>query len=150
MFRPFLAVLLGVALALAAAGAAAAEGQLDLAQYRGKVVYLDFWASWCVPCRKSFPWLNEMAKKYPNDLVVVGVNVDNERQAAMKFLEKYPASFPLVFDPHGKLASEYKLEGMPSAVLIDRNGGIAHRHVGFREEQKTHYEQVIIEIMGSK
>lgn len=150
MIRTFLVVMFGIALALSAALAPAAEVQLDLSQYKGKVVYIDFWASWCVPCRKSFPWLNEMAKKYPNDLVVVGVNVDNERQAAMKFLEKYPASFPLVFDPQGKLAAEYKLEGMPSVVLIDRNGRISHHHVGFREEQKAEYEHLITELIGNR
>ena len=83
MIRTFIAAMLGVALALSSAVAPAVEGQLDLGQYKGKVVYIDFWASWCVPCRKSFPWLKEMAKKYPNDLVVVGVNVDNDRSAAM-------------------------------------------------------------------
>lgn len=151
MIRMFLVAMLGFALMLSPVVApAAAEGQLDLARYKGKVVYIDFWASWCVPCRKSFPWLNELAKKYPDDLVVVGVNVDNERAAAMKFLEKYPASFPLVFDPQGKLAGEYKLEGMPSAVIVDRNGKIAHRHVGFREEKVAEYEQLVTGLMATK
>lgn len=150
MIRSLFAALFAAALALVPAFAPAAEGQLDLARYEGKVVYLDFWASWCVPCRKSFPWLNEMAKKYPNDLVVVGINVDNERAAAMKFLEKYPASFPLVFDPKGTLATQYKLEGMPSVVLLDRRGKEAHRHVGFREEKKADYEKTILQLINAK
>ena len=150
MVRSFLAAIFGFALLLSPVVAPAAEGQLDLSQYKGKVVYIDFWASWCVPCRKSFPWLNALAKKYPNDLVVVGVNVDNERAAAMKFLEKYPASFPLVFDPKGTLAAEYKLEGMPSAVVVDRSGRIAHHHVGFREEKIDEYEKILTGLMATK
>lgn len=139
-------------LALAAFGMAlpASAGSLDVTQYQGKVVYVDFWASWCVPCRKSFPWLNELAKKYPDDLVVVGVNVDHERSAAMKFLEKYPASFPLVYDPEGKIAAQYELQGMPSSVLIGRDGKIAKRHIGFREEKIADYEAVLRELIGKR
>lgn len=128
-----------------------ATGQpLDVSRYQGKVVYLDFWASWCVPCRKSFPWLNEMAAKYGDDLVVVGVNVDSARADAERFLQKYPASFPLVFDPQGTLAGGYKLEGMPSSVLLDRNGRVVHRHVGFREEQRADYEKIVSELISKK
>jgi cytochrome c biogenesis protein CcmG/thiol:disulfide interchange protein DsbE len=147
MIRQLFAALLA-AVTLASMPAAAME--LDVARYKGKVVYLDFWASWCVPCRKSFPWLNEMAAKYPQDLVVVGINVDNERAPAMKFLEKFPAHFPLVFDPQAKLAAEYQLEGMPSAVLLDRDGKVVYRHVGFREEKKADYEKLILDIAGKK
>lgn len=130
-------------LALPGLPAQAGEGSLDLSAYKGKVVYLDFWASWCVPCRKSFPWLNALAAKYPDRLVVVGINVDSERSAAMKFLEKFPANFPLVFDPEGRLAATWKLEGMPSAVILDTDGKVVHRHVGFREEKKDEYEQLL-------
>ena len=149
MFRSFAAMLLALAVLMPSLGSAMEAG-FDPGRYAGKVVYVDFWASWCVPCRKSFPWLNELAKKYPNDLVVVGINVDNERSAGMKFLEKYPASFPLVFDPQGKVAAEYKLEGMPSAVILDRSGKIVHRHVGFREEKIAEYEQTVKELIDRK
>lgn len=153
MFRFLLrSLLVATVLALSASpvAAGAATGELDVSKYGGKVVYVDFWASWCVPCRKSFPWLNELAAKYPNDLVVVGVNVDHERSAAMKFLEKYPAGFPLVFDPDGKVASAYKLEGMPSAVILGRDGKVAHSHVGFREEKIPEYEATLRSLMGKQ
>lgn len=147
--RKALAPLFALAFALfAALPAVATASELDVAQYRGKVVYLDFWASWCVPCRKSFPWLNELAKKYPDDLVVVGINVDHERSAANRFLEKYPAHFPLVFDPEGVLAKKYQLQGMPSSVWLDREGNIAERHIGFREESKANYETKLRKLMG--
>lgn len=147
--RKALAPLVALAFALLAVlPAAATASELDVAQYRGKVVYLDFWASWCVPCRKSFPWLNELAKKYPDDLVVVGINVDHERSAANRFLEKYPARFPLVFDPEGVLAKKYQLQGMPSSVWLDREGNIAERHIGFREESKASYETKLRKLMG--
>jgi cytochrome c biogenesis protein CcmG/thiol:disulfide interchange protein DsbE len=143
-------ILMATVLAMSAWSAAAAPpaGELDVSKYAGKVVYVDFWASWCVPCRKSFPWLNALVKKYPDDLVVVGVNVDHERAAAMKFLEKYHADFPLVFDPDGKVAAAYKLEGMPSAVILGRDGKIVHRHVGFRAEKIPEYEATLRSLIG--
>lgn len=73
---------------------------LDLTAYRGKVVYLDFWASWCTPCRRSFPWLDGLTRKYAGrDLVVIGVNVDQDRDLAEKFLDGTPASSPLFMTP---------------------------------------------------
>src|ERR1017187_3389601 len=92
---------------------------LDLNAYRGKVVYLDFWASWCIPCRRSFPWLDNLVRQFGKlDLVVIGVNVDQSHDLAEKFLSDTPAYFPIVYDPKGDLASAYKIVGMPSAVLI--------------------------------
>ena len=76
----------------------AADPVVDLEEYRGKVVMLDFWASWCVPCRRSFPWMNEMQARYGDDgLVIIGVNLDNERREADAFLVEYPADFTIVY-----------------------------------------------------
>ena len=146
---PALAATLITLLSLPAAAADSAAAALDglLAQHAGKVVYLDFWASWCVPCRKSFPWLNELAGKHPDDLVVIAINVDNERAAADRFLEKFPAGFPVVYDPEGTLAARYRLEGMPSSVLLGRDGKEAHRHIGFREERIADYEMVLNQLL---
>ena len=93
-----------------------------LTGYQGKLVYLDFWASWCGPFAESFPWLNRMQEKYAGDIVVVGVNVDTDGKAAEAFLEKHPARFDIVRDPDGKLPEHYRIEGMPSAVLIAPDG----------------------------
>jgi thiol-disulfide isomerase/thioredoxin len=124
-----LAALSGIALA----APAHADDGLDLARLRGKVVYLDFWASWCKPCRESFPWMNSLQSAYAKQgVVVVAVNVDQERALADAFLKQYPAQFQVYYDPSGKLAESYRVVGMPSSFLIDRSGTVRYRHVGFR------------------
>ena len=81
---------------------AAAADELDLGSYRGQVVWVDFWASWCTPCRRSFPWMNDMMARYSDQgFVIVGVNVDRERDLAEEFLAETPAGFPIVYDPEG-------------------------------------------------
>lgn len=114
-----------------------------LAAYQGKLVYLDFWASWCGPCGQSFPWLNQMQRKYRDGLVVVGVNVDTDAAAADAFLKKHPAVFDIVRDPDGKLPELYAIEGMPSSVLIAPDGRVLHKHSGFRSQQVAEYEAAI-------
>jgi thiol-disulfide isomerase/thioredoxin len=114
---------------------------LDLASYRGKVVLLDFWASWCEPCRHSFPWLSAMQEKYgPDGLVVIGVNVDRERAEADRFLASTRARFRLVYDPQGALAAQYNLMGMPSSFLFDAEGRLVASHVGFRQNLREERE----------
>ncbi|BAP14921.1 thioredoxin [Alcanivorax sp. 97CO-5] len=113
-----------------------------------KVIYVDFWASWCVPCRRSFPWLNRMQAKYGDrGFTIIGVNLDLRKEDAEKFLANYPATFPLVFDPQGELASRYQLQGMPSAVLMDERGNALARHIGFMETNKDAYEQEIVQLL---
>ena len=123
-----------------------AAAELDLSQYAGKVVYLDFWASWCVPCRRSFPWMNEMEQKYGDDgLVIIGVNVDAEPQDARRFLAETPADFRIVYDPQGELASQWQLLGMPNSFLVSRTGEVIARHVGFRSDSPAKLEREIRE-----
>jgi cytochrome c biogenesis protein CcmG/thiol:disulfide interchange protein DsbE len=120
----------------------ARASDLDLSAYRGKVVYVDFWASWCAPCRESFPWLDGLVREYASkNLVVIGVNVDKDRDRAERFLNETPADFPIVYDPHGDLAAAYKVAGMPSAILIDRAGHVRFQHAGFSTKQKGLYEE---------
>jgi cytochrome c biogenesis protein CcmG, thiol:disulfide interchange protein DsbE len=129
-------LLLPLALTCFALGAAAgdtASDPLDLARYRGKVVLLDFWASWCEPCRHSFPWLNAMHARYADrGLIVIGVNVDRDRAEADRFLHDVPATFQIVYDPAGALASRFELPGMPVSYIIGRNGDVVRHHIGFR------------------
>lgn len=132
-------VLLGVALSVNATPTRTAEA-FDLAQYRGKVVLVDFWASWCEPCRQSFPWLNEMQARYGDRLVVVGINVDRERADANRFLAQVPANFRLVFDPAGELAAKYDVMGMPSSYVFDTSGTLIDKHIGFRKALRAERE----------
>ena len=122
-----------------------ADIDLNLSSYNGKVVIVDFWASWCVPCRRSFPWMNEMHDKYADyGLVIIAVNVDRSADDAARFLAKYPARFQIVYDPHGQLAKEYGVEVMPTSIIMDRTGEIIDRHAGFKVRKQDEYEATIV------
>lgn len=109
------------------------ESPVSLQALRGQMVYLDFWASWCVPCRQSFPWMNALQEKYrAQGLIVLAINLDQDEQAAHRFLDQYPVNFTVAFDPQGKVAERYKLKGMPTSYLIDRDGQVLMTHIGFR------------------
>jgi thiol-disulfide isomerase/thioredoxin len=118
---------------VALAGSAQAAPVVDLQPLRGQVVYLDFWASWCVPCRQSFPWMEAaQAAHASGGLKVIAVSVDTQRADADRFLSRMPHTFDIRFDPQGTLAEQYHLQGMPSSLLIDRRGVVRYTHVGFR------------------
>jgi len=122
----------------------AKEGQLDLSEYQGKVVYLDFWASWCVPCRKSFPWMNKIQQQYSTDeLVVIAVNLDKKRELADAFLRENPAKFKIIYDPKGLLAKKYHVKGMPSSAMFNRDGKPVVAHTGFFVKKIKEYEAEI-------
>ena len=117
---------------------------IDLRTLKGQVVYVDFWASWCGPCRKSFPWLNAMQSKYANKgFKVIAINVDSDRKLAEGFLKEHKAEFTIGYDPNGDLAKAFTVQGMPSSFLIDRNGVIRYSHVGFREKEVATMEEHI-------
>jgi len=143
--RLFVVGLLLTAMASTPAAESTGAELLDLDAHQGQVVVLDFWASWCVPCRRSFPWLNSMQAKYKDrGLVVIGVNLDNDREAADRFLKDYPAEFEVVFDPDGTLAREYEVIAMPSSLVFGRSGEIRNHHNGFRVRQQDEYEAAIV------
>jgi thiol-disulfide isomerase/thioredoxin len=128
-----------------------ADAPFDLAGLRGRVVYLDFWASWCGPCRQSFPWMQTMKSTYEEQgLTVVAVNLDTDRGAAEKFLNQFHPTFDVRFDPKGDLAEFYKVHGMPSSVLIDRHGVARFTHVGFRPVDGAVYEAQMRELLAEK
>ncbi len=137
-------------LAASAAGVSSiAPAVLNLEEFEGQVVVLDFWASWCGPCRESFPWLNSMQKKYADEgLKIIGVNVDAERVEADEFLKKYPAEFDVVFDGEGVLAKHYEIIGMPSSVIIGRDGKIISQHHGFKNKHVAKYEATLREALA--
>ncbi len=136
-------------LLLAGPTASAADTIIDLDDYQGKVVVVDFWASWCVPCRRSFPWLDEMQSKYGEQgLVVIGVNMDADPSEAESFLQEFPVRFRIVRDTDGTLARSYDVIAMPSSYVIDRSGNIAARHLGFKTARLHEYEATLLAVLN--
>ena len=142
------AILFAIIVPTAGAVGAAATG-FELHDYRGKVVVLDFWASWCVPCRHSFPWMNAMQEKYGDQgLVIIAVNMDAAVEERDRFLSAHPAGFSIVNDPEGELARTYGVIAMPSSYVFDRNGNQVARHLGFRVREQDEYEATLIEALA--
>jgi thiol-disulfide isomerase/thioredoxin len=107
----------------------------DLGQFRGKVLYVDFWASWCVPCLLSFPFMNDLQSAYgPRGLQVVAVNMDDKPGDMDKFLDKHPASFAVGAGPNGPCAKALGVATMPTSFLIGRDGAVHSSHAGFRTD----------------
>jgi cytochrome c biogenesis protein CcmG/thiol:disulfide interchange protein DsbE len=126
-----------------------AAATFNLDQLKGHVVYLDFWASWCEPCRKSFPWLRGMNNTYGRaGLTVIAVDVDSERADAERFLLQFNPNFDIQFDPLGKLAETFKVTGMPTSVIIDKHGNERFRHIGFLPADAATYEGQVRTLLG--
>jgi thiol-disulfide isomerase/thioredoxin len=122
----------------------------DTSQFRGKVVYIDFWASWCAPCAKSFPFLNQMHSALKDKgLQVIGVNLDENPEDAKAFLTNYPVDFFVTKDTGEQCARKFDVKAMPSSYLVDRNGIVRHVHFGFRpgeaEDVRKRVEQLLAE-----
>jgi len=124
-----------------------AEEFLGLDKYKGKVVYLDFWASWCGPCRETFPFMNKMQEKYPDDLVVVAVNLDEDKANAEKFLEKYPANFEIVYDQLWQAGREYGIYGLPFSFIYNRQGELVGKHGGFKPGDEINLDAALKNLM---
>ena len=137
--------LIALILSLFVASASAYEikniDSFDLKQYQGKVIYLDFWASWCKPCRKSFPWMNQLQQKFPSDsFQVVTINVDRFNEDMMTFLKNVPADFTIYHDPSGSMAQKFQLPAMPTSFIIDKTGKAVKKHIGFYSEKTPEME----------
>ena len=152
----FLSASAVAAQAAAEVGRAAPAFELALAdgtlvgphQWRGQVVYLDFWASWCGPCRQSFPWMGDLHRRYgPQGLTVVGVNVDTRLADAQAFLKAVPAPFPIVYDAAGKTPRSYAIKAMPTSILIGRDGRVRQIHAGFRPSDTVALEAAIAQAL---
>lgn len=125
--------------------------QHQLKHYLGKLVYVDFWASWCAPCLQSFPFMNSMQQKYQTaGLQIIAINLDKKMEDARIFLKKNPAQFLVLFDPEGKTPLQYGVKGMPSSYLIGRNGKIIFIHKGFKLTDQAMLEAKIKLELGIK
>jgi len=123
----------------------------DLLRYKGQVLYVDFWASWCGPCAQSFPFLNEMHNQFKDQgLQIVGVNLDENMDDAKAFLAKHPASFTVVADVSKQCAKAFDVKAMPSSYLIDRKGIIHHVHMGFRLGEADELRVLVEKLLSDK
>ena len=124
---------------------------VNLAGLKGKVVYVDFWASWCGPCKQSFPFMNELLSKYGmQGFEIVAVNLDAKRDDADKFLTEVPARFTVAFDAKGESAKRFEVKGMPSSYLIGRDGKVVALHKGFKEEDRKALDAGIAQALAAK
>jgi cytochrome c biogenesis protein CcmG/thiol:disulfide interchange protein DsbE len=119
-----------------------------LESLHGKVVLVDFWASWCGPCLQSFPWMNDLHGRHGDEgLVIVAVNLDQDRALADAFLKRIPPKFRIEYDASGSLAQQFGVEAMPTSFLIDRAGQVRIRHAGFRDKHREDREQQIVQLL---
>ena len=127
------------------------KGTKTLSSYKGKVVYLDFWASWCGPCKKSLPLLDELRKEYKKKgFEVLAINLDEDKEEALSFLKKFPVSYPTLYDKKGVLPEKYEIQGMPTSFLIDRKGKIAMVHTGFKTSDMKKIREAVVELLKKK
>ncbi|MDH4261241.1 MAG: TlpA family protein disulfide reductase [Gammaproteobacteria bacterium] len=120
--------------------ASRAGGQMSLSGLRGQVVMINFWASWCGPCRQEFPALDEMYRKYkPMGFAILGINVESEKADAERFLGMRPVSFPILFDPDNRVSNSYGVSSMPTTVLVDRKGQIRWLHRAYKPGDEAEY-----------
>jgi thiol-disulfide isomerase/thioredoxin len=113
---------------------------VDLSQFKGQVVMINFWASWCAPCRQEMPLLESMYKKYkPLGFTLLGVNVEPDQKDAENFLKQTPVSFPVLFDAKSKVSGLYNVEGMPTTVFIDRKGNVRLLHESYKAGDENLY-----------
>jgi peroxiredoxin len=113
---------------------------LKLSELRGEVVLINFWASWCGPCRQEMPLLSELHDKYKEmGFTVLGVNVEEDSSQARKLLQDMPVSFPVLFDNESTVSRQYEVVAMPSTVLVDRDGNMRYLHKGYKPGEEAIY-----------
>jgi cytochrome c biogenesis protein CcmG/thiol:disulfide interchange protein DsbE len=124
---------------------------VSLASLAGKVVVVDFWATWCAPCKEELPVLQKLYKKYSaQGLVIVGVSVDKDAANLPDFLKKLAVTFPIVHDANHTVTSKYSPPRMPSSYIVDRKGTVKYVHGGFRADDAAVFEKQIQELLGAK
>ncbi|MGC4028401.1 MAG: TlpA disulfide reductase family protein [Steroidobacteraceae bacterium] len=113
---------------------------VSLDQYKGQVVMINFWASWCGPCRQEMPLLEQLHKKYkPLGFTMIGVNVEPDSTLAADWLKATPVTFPILFDTQSEVSKLYAVAGMPSTVIVDRKGNLRWLHRGYKPGDENQY-----------
>jgi len=124
---------------------------VQLAAYKGKVLLVDFWASWCVPCKASFPALDAIYREYqPRGLEVLAVNLDEERRHADAFLSVHPHRMTVLFDPRGAAPVAFGVKGMPTSFVIDKTSTIRFTHMGYSGDVDVRYRQEITQLLSER
>jgi len=122
---------------------------IRMADLKGHVVLLDFWASWCIPCRRSFPEVDALNRELqPKGLTVIAVNVDEQQKNAYTFLEQYPHTMTVAFDTKGAAAQAFDLQAMPSSMILDRHGRIRFTHEGYTDKTIAQFRSEVLQLMG--
>lgn len=122
--------------------------KVSLAALRGKVVIVDFWASWCAPCKEEMPVLESLYKRFGGKgLVVLGVSVDNDRKNAKSFIDGLKVSFPVVHDADKAIAGKFKPPRMPTSYVIDKAGKVRFVHAGFRKDDAKELEEQVVSLL---
>lgn len=123
-------------------------GNLKLSEHRGEVVMINFWASWCAPCREEMPILNDLYLRYRDmGFTLLGVNVEEESSGAKKMMSELKVVFPVLFDTSNEVSKMYKVEAMPSTILVDRDGNMRYLHRGYLPGYEEDYERQVRELM---
>ena len=120
------------------------KGKVSLDDWKGKVVLVDFWATWCEPCKKSFPKLEELRVKYnASGFEVVGISEDDENSGIKEFGENHGAKFPLVWDKDKAIANKWHPPNMPSSFIVDKKGVVRFVHLGYHDGEEKEIEQEV-------
>jgi len=118
--------------------------ELRLSELKGQVVMINFWATWCGPCRQEMPLLQQLQVKYePLGFTLIGVNVEPESAGARAWLEKVPVTFPILFDRKNEVAERFGVQGMPSSVFVDRSGKVRYVHRGYQPGDESKYADMV-------
>ena len=121
---------------------------LKLSEMAGNVVLINFWASWCGPCREEMPLLNALHNKYePLGFTVLGVNVEEDLKGAKGFLKNFPVDFPVLLDNTNKVSKQFKVVAMPTTVVVDRDGNMRYLHQGYKSGDEAKYRQMVKELV---